>query len=155
MATSIPNGSVSTFRQSWAPVKWTKVTTNDDYALRITSTVGADGGTTGFSTVFNETKTVSGSFSISGTIGPGIGTVAFHNHLQTGTTMNITTSPALTGPGLGITTITNGTPGTTGSTGGGTPHTHTFTTTSTGAINILSKSININYIDIILATRTG
>jgi hypothetical protein len=154
MATSIPNGYTSIFRQSWAPVKWTKVTTNDDYALRVTSTVGADGGTTGFSTVFNETKTASGSFTISGTIGPGIGGVAFHNHSVNAGTMSATVSPALSGPLSGVSAITNS-GSTSGSTGGGVPHTHTFTNTTVAVPNILNKSININYIDIILATRTG
>ena len=154
MTTSIPNGSISTFRQSWAPVKWTKVTTNDDYALRVTSTVGADGGTTGFSTVFNEIKTARGSFSISGTIGPGIGGVKFHNHSVNASTITSTVSPALSGPLSGVTAITNS-GGTSGSAGGGVPHTHTFTTTTVEVSNILNKSININYIDIILATRTG
>ena len=58
----IPTGTVMTFQQSAAPIGFTKVTTYNDYAMRIVSGSAGSGGSVGFSTAFT-------SQSVSGTVG--------------------------------------------------------------------------------------
>lgn len=160
MATSIPNNSITSFRQAWAPVKWTKETTLNDYALRVTSTAGADTNTTGvnFSTAFNQQLQFGGILNVSATIGATAGTLASHTHTITGTGQVITSAtkqlfyspqnPTLFWTAVNNTNITSGSAGT------GTAHTHTFTTTPK-SVSIPMPNIAIKYIDIILAKRTG
>jgi hypothetical protein len=59
---SIPAGTKMLFAQSSAPAGWTKLTSNDDAALRVVSGGAGSGGTVGFTTAFSAT-------SISGTTG--------------------------------------------------------------------------------------
>jgi len=84
--TSIPTGSVTLFRQITAPVKWTKNTTYNDYALRVTSgAVGASGptNTVPFSTLNTTTVAVGGSYRITSasvTAAPGGSGIQPHTH---------------------------------------------------------------------------
>lgn len=59
---SIPAGTRMLFAQTSAPTGWTKVTSNDDAALRVVSGAAGSGGTVGFTTAFSAT-------SVSGTTG--------------------------------------------------------------------------------------
>ncbi len=54
-------GAVMLFAQTAAPTGWTKDTTYDDYALRITSGTVSTGGSVNFSTAF-ASRSVAGSF---------------------------------------------------------------------------------------------
>jgi hypothetical protein len=160
MATSIPNNSITSFRQAWAPVKWTKETTLNDYALRVTSTIGSDTNITGvnFSTAFNQQLQFGGTLNVSATIGATAGTLASHSHDITGTG-RVINSPQIrlyyspSNPFLFWTAVNNSTVAT-GSSGTGTAHTHTFTTT-VKEVSIPIPKIDIKYVDIILAKRTG
>jgi hypothetical protein len=58
----IPAGTIMTFQQSSAPTGFTKVTTYNDYAMRIVSGSAGSGGSVAFSTAF-------ASQSVSGTVG--------------------------------------------------------------------------------------
>lgn len=58
----IPAGTIMTFQQSSAPTGFTKVTTYNDYAMRIVSGSAGSGGNVAFSTAF-------ASQSVSGTVG--------------------------------------------------------------------------------------
>jgi hypothetical protein len=62
VATLIPAGTVMVFYQETAPVGWTKLTDNNDKALRVVSgaTGGSAGGTVAFSTSLAHTHTVAG-----------------------------------------------------------------------------------------------
>jgi len=64
-ASEIPSGSVMLFYQGSAPTGWTKVTTQNNKALRVVSgTGGGTGGTNNFTTVFtNQSLSVSGTAS--------------------------------------------------------------------------------------------
>lgn len=63
MAVSIESGSITKFFNPTAPVGWTKLTTNDDCAVRIVSGSTSPGGTKGFSAVF-ATQPVSGDITL-------------------------------------------------------------------------------------------
>ena len=74
---SIPSGTRMLFAQTSAPTGWTKVTTNDDAALRVVSGAAGSGGTVGFTTAFSAT-------SVSGTTGStalSASQMPIHSHL--------------------------------------------------------------------------
>jgi microcystin-dependent protein len=56
-----PSGTVVVFYQSSAPTGWTKVTSQDNKALRVVSgTGGGSGGSNNFTTAFNSSRSTSG-----------------------------------------------------------------------------------------------
>jgi len=104
----VPSGTAMLFKQTAAPVGWTKVTTTDDAALRVVAGTAGSGGTAAFSTTFasrtpagtngsttatnqaatatNASYTPAGSVgvSVSGTVGSTTldgNTLPSHNHL--------------------------------------------------------------------------
>jgi hypothetical protein len=80
--TSIPLSSITIFRQPVAPVKWTKLTTNNDCMLRVTSGVVGTGGTTAVSGLSTSTSTnIGGTYSITGaSVNPSTGSIGPHSH---------------------------------------------------------------------------
>lgn len=134
---SMPAGTVCLFYQAAAPTGWTKITTQNNKALRVVSgSGGSAGGSQPFTTAF-------ASQVVSGSIGYHNLTVAelpphTHDILLSDNEM-----------GTGRTTEGSGTAGgrkwQTESTGSGDGHSHTFTGT---AINLA-----VQYIDVILASR--
>jgi hypothetical protein len=58
----IPAGTAMIFKQTSAPTGWTKVTTDNDAALRVVSGTAGTGGTAGFTSVF-ASRTPAGSIS--------------------------------------------------------------------------------------------
>jgi hypothetical protein len=80
---SIPSGAVTLFRQVAAPVGWTKKTTYDNYALRVTSGAVGTGGNSAitFTTLNSINIPVSGSYKItSATVAAAAGSIAPHDH---------------------------------------------------------------------------
>jgi hypothetical protein len=71
----IPPTTVMIFQQTTAPVGWTKVTTFNDYALRIVSGAASSGGTNAFSTVMAQTTVGGHTLTIS--------EIPAHNHAVT------------------------------------------------------------------------
>jgi len=130
-AQSIPSGTVTNFFQASAPTAWTKLTTNDNAAIRIVSgTGGGTGGSVNFSTAFaSQTPT--------GTVGGyTLSTAEIPSHLHS--------NSFTTGGSFGGTTG-SGTYANTGSTGGGGSHAHSFTGS---AINLAVK-----YLDNIMCSK--
>ena len=145
--TVIPAGTVILFYQATAPTGFTQVTTQNNKALRVVSgTGGGIGGTTAFTTVFTN-QTVSTSVSISGTTGAttlDTSQIPSHDH----------TFAQVSGCGGSAGVITgNGGPatGTTSATGGGGSHTHSFSGSGSGTSSAVT--LNVQYIDIILASK--
>jgi hypothetical protein len=147
----IPAGSVMLFYQANAPTGWTKVTTQDNKALRVVSgTGGVSAGTTAFSSVFtNQTVSTTISTSISGTTGATtLSTSQIPSHTHTvaygGGSDN---QPQLVGVAGNIDS-TN-----TGATGGGGSHTHSFSGSGSGSGTSSAVTLNVQYIDIILCSK--
>jgi len=96
MATiSIPTGSVTLFRQPTAPVRWTKNTTYDNYALRLTSgTVGTGGNASvSFSTLNSISAPWGTTFNITSvSVGSAASSITPHSH---GTTVVTYPSPTV------------------------------------------------------------
>lgn len=123
---AFPSGTVMLFQQTSAPTGWTKITTFNDVGLRVVSgTAGSVTSQTAFSTVFVQTAT--GAHTLTTAEMP------VHNHSYT--------APATSSFGVGcLTGDVTTTAATTGNAGSGGSHTHPVT-------------LNLNYVDLILASK--
>lgn len=131
----IPAGSAMLFVQTAAPTGWTKSTTHNNKALRVVSGAASSGGSVAFTTAF-------ASQTPAGTVGSTTLTttqIPSHTHTvpQTSNTANYVST-------CGATPYPNGTTSS-GATGGGGSHNHTFTGT---AIDLA-----VQYVDVIIATK--
>lgn len=145
--TPFASGTVSVFQQTSAPVGWTKITTHNDKALRVVSGAAGSGGATAFSSVFGAGKS-SGSYTLQiadmpahGHVATSVVTETPHSHTGGwiagggGATSGSGTQAANTGTAsTGITVAT-----TNANTGGGGGHAHTL-------------SLDLQYVDTILAS---
>lgn len=118
-------GTATTWRQTSAPLGWTKSTTHNDKAMRIVSGTVGSGGATGFTSVFGSGK-VTGGKTLA------VADIPSHSHSQEGST----------GTGILVIGSTVGDMNTTqtGATGGGGSHDHTL-------------SLDLHYVDVIEATK--
>jgi microcystin-dependent protein len=119
-----------TFRQTSAPLNWTKSTAFDDYGMRIVSGSVSSGGSTAFSTVFGQT--VVGSTTLS------ICQIPSHSHTVCSNAVTCYgggwQGGACGGPNNSAASISIG------STGGGQSHNHTV-------------NLTLKYVDLIIATK--
>lgn len=123
------SGTVLLFWQTAAPTGWTKITTQNDKALRVVSgSGGVSGGTNAFSTVM--AQTVVGSSTLS------TAQLASHAHSYTAPGATIAVNQVC-GANVGA---GSGAGSTTGANGSGTSHNHTIT-------------MSIQFIDIILCSK--
>jgi hypothetical protein len=135
-------GTAMLFQQTAAPTGWTKVTTYNDYAIRIVSGTASTGGSVAFTTAF-ASKAVTGTNSggaVSAT-SLSVSQLASHNHQY-----YINCAPgqgAMNNCYAGVGKCTS-------NTGGGASHSHGFTqpTFSGTAINLA-----VQYVDHIIATK--
>ena len=160
------SGTRISFNQTNAPTGWTKDTSNDDAALRLTSGVVGSGGSVDFTTLFDApssatsagTVTTSTSvISVSGSAGATtLSTPQIPSHNHTFTLPNA-------GPGSqsGATATVNtqaSAPFTTANTGGDGSHTHPFSfssgsATSTSTFTGGALSLAVKYVDLIIAQK--
>lgn len=132
--TTIPAGTAMIFAQTNAPTGFTKSTTHDNKALRVVSGAAGSGGSVAFTTAF-------ASQAVSGTVGNTTLTTAqmpSHTH-------GSVTVPTGGDRGLAGCLGSGQNNGTSGATGGGGSHNHSFTGT---AINLA-----VQYVDVIIATK--
>lgn len=139
----IPSGSVTNFFQAAAPTNWTKLTSNDNAAMRIVSgTGGGTGGSVDFTTAF-VSQAVSGSI---GSTTLATNQIPSHTH-----TTDIVSLPNAGSAGFYQTAVSNanrtpiGLTFSVGYTGGGASHNHSFSGT---AINLAVK-----YLDNIMCSK--
>lgn len=143
---------------STAPPGWTKDTTHDDCALRLTTSATSFGGSQSFSTIFQSSKlSLSASpdfpsYTITSTAGNATITVpqmASHSH-----TVNGFAGPYQQGPGPA--TRTSGARSTvfTGNTGSGQAHTHIVSAPINAFIGGISfDNFNVKYIDTLIIIK--
>lgn len=155
MATvSIPSTSITSFRNSTAPIGWTKLTTDNDVAIRVTSGTTSSGGVNSFSSTFT-TINPTGTISIIGfSLNTTTSTVAAHTHnsgrgsygTTSGSPENMYSAPRYN--------FLYGPPGTlnTGATGGGTGHSHSGSISATVPAGS-TLNFNVKYVDMIVAQR--
>jgi len=137
---SFPAGTAMVFAQTNAPVGWVKSVSYNDYALRVVNGTAGTGGSVPFSTAFS-------SQSVGGSVGGtslSVDQIPAHTHTYV-VPESSGGSPSVAGF---YTTNYNGIDyvGTSGSTGTGLPHSHTFTGTT--------LNLAVNYVDVIIATKS-
>tara|TARA_B100000927_G_scaffold288788_1_gene284109 strand:- start:13823 stop:16120 length:2298 start_codon:yes stop_codon:yes gene_type:complete len=164
-----PSGTSMLFQQTSAPTGWTKQTTHNDKALRIVTGSVGTGGTTAFSTAL-ATPSVAGG-SVSGNPTSNL-SVSISGNISN-TTLSINQIPshshnvAVGNAGSGFNQIdqyassanTNKTSGASGG-GGSHNHGHNLSGSMSGnitagnlAVGASSASINVNYVDFIIANK--
>jgi hypothetical protein len=141
--TTIPAGTVMLFSQTAAPTGFTKLTSNNDKALRVVSGSVGTGGSVAFSTAF-ATPAVTGS--LSGTVGSTtLSTSQIPSH-----THGLNISGPCGGSGRVISFGSSiGIGAATAAEGGGGSHDHSFS----GSLSSATATINVAYVDVILATK--
>lgn len=163
MGTAIfPTGSTTIFKQSTAPVGWTKITTYNNYTLRIVSGSVSTGGTIDFSTAMVNTI-------YTGVAGPSLdpnnpnfsvnsqavlAAIPAHSH-PAPTSRSFASGTALpaspTAPGLNARLSSIGIGSSqSGPSEGGSTHSHAITGSTTFAGG--SKNFGVNYFDVIIAS---
>lgn len=122
----IPSGTIMLFVQTAAPAGWTKSTTNNDKALRVVSGTASTGGTVAFSTAFASGTTGATTLTES--------QIPSHTHGIRKSTGGVVSGGAGMAAGATNTTATSL------ATGGGLSHDH-------------SLNIDVQYVDVIIATK--
>lgn len=157
----IASGSLTLFKQTTPPAGWTKITTYNDYTLRVVSGSVSSGGDTNFSTLFTSV-TPSGTISGTGPSSTGATTLSTsqlpsHTHSLYNINSNPTIVLRIRQPEPSGPQIQSRQPAVTiqtGSAGGGAAHSHTFSLSVTApGFTGDTLSIAIKYVDIILAER--
>lgn len=142
-----PTGTLMLFQQTAAPTGWTKITTQNDKALRVTSGTASTGGTTAFTTVFaNKTPTI----TVAGTT---ISTSQMPSHSHgliapngAGSVSAVGLSATVVGTvPAGSLAALNGSYWYANFNGGGGSHSHTATSSE--------LTLNVQYVDIIIAQK--
>lgn len=141
------SGTGVLFRQTAAPVGWTKSTTYNDVALRLISGTITDGGTTAFTSVFaartiatanlpSHSHTFSGTTSTNGahthTVSAAISTIDNNASVSNGTTFSSVND---------LTTSSNG------------DHTHTYSGTTSSVGSGTAMDFAVQYADVIIAFK--
>lgn len=161
----IPSSSITVFRQSVAQTGWTKLTSVNDYTLRVVSGTVGTGGSNPFSTTFS-TITPSGTVTGSGTAN-GVALdqtqLPSHTHAHTSTTSaayptTITTKTAgsavLLNKGPKPPSSGFRLPLDMGNAGGTDTHAHPLSVSvSSPGFTGTGMNFNVKYVDIILAQR--
>jgi hypothetical protein len=141
------SGTLMLFQQTAAPTGWTKQTTHNDKALRVVSGTAGSGGSSAFSTALG-TPTVSGSVSISGNISNttlSVNQIPSHSHSYNKHDNNATGgNHTHNGPN------DNGNINT-ANTGGGGAHNHGHN--MSGSLSSATAGINVQYVDLIIASK--
>ena len=127
------------FQQTSAPTGWTKLTSSNDVALRVTSGTVGTGGSVAFETAFaSKTPTITMSNS---PVTLDVASIPGHNHYHTADQV-ATNNSYLSYTGASAWTNTYGS-----STGGGGAHTHTNSASSS------ALDLNVSFVDVIIASK--
>jgi len=149
-AAAFDSGTRMMFAQTSAPTGWTKDTTNyNNHALRVVTGTASSGGSAAFTTAFG-TPSVSGSVSVSGTVGATTLTtaqLASHSH-----TVNTRRSGSGSG-GVAFGNYSDSQPYSIGTTGAGSNSSHTHSFSGSGSLSSATTAINVQYVDVIIATK--
>lgn len=146
-------GTVMLFQQTAAPTGWTKLTTQNDKALRVVSGTAGTGGTAAFSAAFaSQTPSGSVSVNISGVSAAAttLSTTQMPSHTHSTTFYG---SACMNSSAPGLYNGQNATGIVTSSAGGGGSHTHSLTGTATGAFTGNAINLAVQYVDVILASK--
>jgi hypothetical protein len=158
MPLEIKSGTTTLFQQTTPPLNWTKITSYNDYTLRVVTGATSSGGSVNFSSVFN-TKSISLPGTPTGSIGGTtltISQIAPHVHqyyTSPSAYPGIYGTSSQLGPRQVINGYNSGTT-TTGSHGSyDQAHTHPSGDMSVSWSQTGTLDLRLKYVDMILATR--
>lgn len=138
-----PTGTLMLFQQTTAPTGWTKQTTHNNKALRVVSGTASSGGTSSFTTVFtDQTPTIDASGISASATTLTTAQMPSHSH-STNAAAYASGSGNIGGDNINAPTATIG------NTGGGGSHTHAIT----GSITATAITLNVQYVDLIIASK--
>jgi len=146
----IPTGTLMLFQQTAAPTGWTKQTTHNDKALRVVSGTASSGGTSAFSTCFqNQTPTISVNTSglSAGATTLSTAQMPSHSHAVYGVYRGLSGGDSY----VGLSIHQGGWEGTTDGVGGGGSHSHSMSGSATGSSSAIT--LNVQYVDLIIASK--
>lgn len=156
------SGTKMLFQQTAAPTGWTKDTSHNDKALRITSGTVGTGGSVAFETAF-ASKTPAGtiSTSVSGTVANHtLTTSQIPSHTHTGNVdlrtnwESGTSSQSPVGTGDARYDGSGSSPSfTTNATGGGGSHNHGWSGSATSTFTGTAINLNVQFVDVIICTK--
>lgn len=172
LAAGVPSGTSQLFVQTAAPTGWTKGTTHNDKALRVVTGSVSSGGSAAFSSAFG-TPSVSGTISgapsagnlgvsVSGNVGSttlSINQIPAHSHSYQRANAG---SQVPQYSGYQYRTVANFQAANTGNKGGNGSHNHNLSVSGnlSGApgvgnlaLSSSTASINVQYVDVIIATK--
>lgn len=158
-----PSGTRLVFQQTTAPVGWTKVTTDNNKALRLVNGTVGSGGTQPFTTAFSN-KSVTGS--VAGTVAGHTLTLSqmpSHRHFtingvtttdypvpSASNSVTFKSNGSFSGPNYTLTgDVTEPTIGRTNAQGGDGSHNHGWSGTFTGT----AIDMTVQYVDVIIASK--
>lgn len=149
---SFPSGTNLLFQQTAAPTGWTKITTYDNYGLRVVSGTATTGGSVGFTTAFSS-KSVTGTVATTNA-GTTLSTSQYGLLAHTHTYSRFTIAGSASGD------IEDGSPlqstlatVNTSSASDSTVSSHTHTATSTFTYTGTSMNLAVQYVDVIIASK--
>ena len=152
MTISIESSSIAKFINDTAPVGWTKLTTYNDYAIRIVSGTTSTGGTTNFSTVFSSQAAAGEVVLGSLTFGSTAAASPVHQHLTAYSPSSSAGQVPSSFSRTGWAVVGRGPANTSSPAGSGATHSHPIMSPAplsiTGTFNI-----SLRYVDAILAQR--
>ena len=156
------SGTKMLFQQTAAPTGWTKDTSHNDKALRITSGTVGTGGSVAFETAFaSQTPSGSVSTSVSGTVANttlSISQIPSHTHtgnvdLRTNWEAG-TSSQSPVGTGNARYDGSGSSPSfTTDATGGGGAHNHGWSGSATSTFTGTAINLDVQFVDVIICTK--
>jgi len=157
------SGTRMIFHQTAAPTGWTKDTSHNDKALRITSGTVGTGGTVAFETAFaSQTPSGSVSTSISGTVANhtlSVDQIPAHGHSITGTYTvdngsggggSFPHGSARSTPGVSIANFLNISAS---NTGGGQAHNHGWSGSASSSFSGSAMNLDVQFVDIIICQK--
>jgi hypothetical protein len=145
-----PAGTAMLFQQTSAPTGWTKSTTYNDYAIRITNGTASTGGSSAFSTCFaNQTPTINVSGLSAGATT--LTTAQIPSHLHTLlTTYAVNTGGCFSTQNWANTSgSSSGSTLNSGNTGGGGSHSHSLSGSATSS----AITLNVTYANVIICSK--
>jgi hypothetical protein len=156
------SGTKMLFQQTAAPTGWTKDTSNNDKALRVTSGTVGTGGSVAFETAFaSQTPSGSVSSSVSGTVANHtLTTSQIPSHTHTGNVdlrtnwESGTSSQSPVGTGDARYDGSGSSPSfTTNATGGGGAHNHGWSGSVSSSFSGSAINLDVQFVDVIICTK--
>lgn len=148
---TFPSGTRMLFHQTASPTGWTKDTTHDNKALRVTSGTAGSGGNSSFNTVFGLTATNNHTLTAAQMPSHSHSTSNSGNHAHSFNRRGLSGAGNYTNDAAAATNASGGTGAQ--STNGAGDHSHNTNNAGSGEGHSHGIDLRVQYIDVIIATK--